>query len=131
MARRRNPSPADYLRALQDTMREVPGSLEALASAAVGIREAHQMYRETHWGRRGVSPAMLSSVANPHTGVVELGSLVEIAYLTEKGRDKQPTVYQHKFSRPFPILGYAADGSGLVIARARSEYDITARGIEG
>ncbi len=119
------------LQAVADTINGVPGALAAIGEFADGLKLGHERYKATHWNRAGVSPAMLSSVASPFDGVVELGQLAEIGYLTQKGRDHELVLYQHKFSKPFPILGEAVDGSGLVIVRGHSAYSITSRGIEG
>jgi hypothetical protein len=92
---------------------------------------------------------------DPRTGVTVMGRLSSISYLTEKGGDGELTEYQHAFgpgarteqcsecgshvrvgsvdAKKLPELGYTFDEhpSGLVVARARSAYKVTSRGIEG
>jgi hypothetical protein len=93
---------------------------------------------------------------DPRTGVTVMGRLSSISYLTDKGEGEGGiTEYQHCFGRgarteqcsecgshvrvgavnakQLPELGYTFDEhpSGLVVARAKSAYKVTARGIEG
>lgn len=91
---------------------------------------------------------------DPRTGVAVMGRLSSISYLTDKG-DGELTEYQHHFgprardeecpecgnhvrvgavdAKRLPELGYTFDEhpSGLVVARAKSAYKVTQRGIEG
>jgi hypothetical protein len=91
---------------------------------------------------------------DPRTGVTVMGRLSAISYLTDKGEGGL-TEYQHHFGpraateecpecgnqvrkgavdpKRLPELGYTFDEhpSGLVVARARSAYKVTSRGIEG
>jgi hypothetical protein len=65
---------------------------------------------------------------DPRAGeLVALGHLPEIAYLTTKGGDRGPTLYEHKFHRPWPILAF--NGTGLVICGGG--YRVGVRGIIG
>jgi hypothetical protein len=59
--------------------------------------------------------------------LVELGRLVSLVYLTEKGGDDGPTEYEHDFSSPLPVLAFHS--GGLVICGGR--YRVGVRGIHG
>lgn len=107
-------------------------------------------YEESHWGKRAPNGTWPASVPDPRGGVVELGRLVAVEYLTIKGkRARQPAVWRHVFGpderephedgfdeNALPSLAYTSESpSGLVIVRFgkgfRSEYDVSSRGIEG
>lgn len=128
-----------------------------------GVSLAHgaaDLYERLHWGRRGQNPTLVSSVPDPSQGVVELGRLAEIAYLTRKGHDRQVYAYTHRFGRAakdpphlesgrcphcghgldvgrfgdvatLPILGVTTRDHGLVIVRDASRYTVRGPGIIG
>lgn len=90
-----------------------------------------QAYRRTHWGERGTTPSKASRVPSIKAGeLVELGQLVSVVYLTQKGGDGELVEYEHEFGKRgkgLPILAF--NRSGLFIAGG--SYTITTRGIEG
>lgn len=142
------------MQAIQEVLDTVPGAIAQFARLADGIRQTgnvgRKAYRATHWGQDGGGRAAVGSIPNPAGGVIELGRLVEITYLTKKGRDRRPIAYQHRFGegaedptrgdpgawgdpKSCPILSFTYDEtpSGLVIVRADSDYTVTDHGIEG
>lgn len=128
-------SDAAKVRKLLKAINEVPGFLDQLSASVDALERlrshGQRLYRASHWGRGGVDRDKLASAPNAAGGVVELGRLYELSYLTKKGRDTHSIIYQHAFRSPFPILAYAIDGSGLVIVRDGSRYTVTSHGIEG
>lgn len=85
-------------------------------------------YRVVHWGKSGPVPERTLRAPDPRGGeLVELGELVEIAYRTTKWGDRGPTVYEHRFHRPLPVLVF--NDSGLFICGGK--YRVTMRGIVG
>ncbi len=103
-------------------------------------------YEKTHWGRKAPSGTHPADVPDPRGGIVEMGRLVAIEYLTLKGkRARVPAPYRHVFgpeelypgdegfdARELPILAFTEERpSGLVVVRDASDYTVTAHGIEG
>jgi len=66
---------------------------------------------------------------DPRVGeLVELGRLVSVVYLTEKGGDDGPTEYEHAFNaRRLPVLAFN-DGGLFILGGA---YRVGVRGIHG
>lgn len=99
-------------------------------------RELGRQYERTHGGHRGRLEDV-HSYPDASSGLIELGSLDAIAYWTRKGQRIERFVHDFGYREgdelvdAQPVLCFAADGSGLVIARGRSRYRITSRGIEG
>lgn len=128
----------DYQRAAQrwaSLLREVPGAVDSIDRLVSRIKNAEAQYSRGHAGR----PADFLGgvdVPNQGVGIVELGQLDSIAYWADKGKGVELFVHDFGYVRdvlahPQPILAYATDGSGLVIARGSSRYRVTSRGIEG
>jgi hypothetical protein len=94
-----------------------------------------RQFEETHGGR----PAEMEQdveVPNAGAGLVLLGELDAILYWADKGEGMERHVHdfaEHEGRKvgPLPLLCFASDGSGLVIARGDSRYTVTAHGIEG
>jgi hypothetical protein len=129
---------ARKVKTIQEVIDTVPGFLDQMASTAADLqrmsRRGRDQYEQAHWGRQGRDPEMIGSVPDASEGVVDLGRLTEVAYVTMKGREKRASEYHHRFRAPYPILAFATNGSGLVIVRAsngRSRYTVTPNGIEG
>ncbi len=89
---------------------------------------ARTRYRITHWGKAGGRDRVLLC-ANPlGAELVELGELVSLVYLTEKGGEGGPAEYEHEFSRGRrPVLAFHK--GGLVICGGG--YRVGIRGIHG
>ena len=123
--------PGDYKK-IVDAAKVVHGGLTGLLRLADEINSGHEQYVAKHWGqpadKRRVRQQPLPRVDE---GLVELGELVSLVYLTRKGRDGEGVEYEHEFEDTLPTLTFAPDGSGLVIVRGRSKYTVTNRGIEG
>ena len=86
-------------------------------------------YEEAHWGRtpHDVHKARVSEPGD-NSKLISLGAIHSIVYVTEKGFDRDPVEYEHKFkaSDP-PLLAYGdKDGNLYIIGGA---YYITSRGI--
>jgi hypothetical protein len=89
---------------------------------------AQGRYRLTHWGKAG--PVVVRGLVCPDPRaepLIELGRLVSLVYLTEKGGDSGPTEYEHAFKAPLPVLAFHS--GGLVICGGR--YRVGVRGIHG
>jgi len=90
---------------------------------------ARTRYRVTHWGEAG--PRAFRDLVCPDPGarpLVELGELVSVVYLTQKGGDNRPTEYEHAFNaRRRPVLAWHE--GGLVICGGG--YRVGVRGIHG
>lgn len=94
---------------------------------------SRRSYRELHWGQDGSRPSVRVEVPH-HRGLVILGTLAEIGYLTRKGGDKEPVLYEHEFSRrPPPLLAVNEDGELLIVTEkgAARRYTVNERGIVG
>ena len=117
-------------RKIADAIARIPGAKRALAEYVDRIRAAHAGYRKLHWGDGGRDGVKHATVPDVSGGVVVLGRLVEVAYLTRKD---EVAIYEHSFRAPYPVLCVAPDGSreGLVVVRDRSRYTVTRHGIEG
>jgi hypothetical protein len=123
----RNAGPAvvagrDLLVAGRDLQRSLRGS------------PAHQ-FAATHGGRPAETDERVD-VPNAGAGLVLLGELDAILYWADKGEGMERHVHDFAESEgrkvgPLPLLCFASDGSGLVIARGDSRYTVTAHGIEG
>lgn len=110
------------------------GSARTLGRALRGSPESQ--YAASHGG---IAPSFSEDVetANPGVGLVLLGELDAVMYWADKGNG--PERFVHDFGEregsrkvgPLPLLCFAQDGSGLVIARGSSPYVVTAHGIEG
>lgn len=90
---------------------------------------ARTRYRITHWGKAGPRAYRTLLCADPRGGeLVELGELVSLVYLTEKGGEGGPAEYEHEFSRARrPVLAFHQ--GGLVICGGG--YRVGVRGIHG
>jgi hypothetical protein len=129
------------LQKIHDAAKSVHGGLSGFLKLAEDIQNGHQAYREKHWGRDAPKREIRNQpLPNVTHGVIDLGELVSVVYLTEKGGDGELVEYEHYFSDGLPesrrdgtrpMLSFAPDGSGLVIVRGPSEYTVTNRGIEG
>jgi hypothetical protein len=113
--------------------RELVAASTALHRSLRGSAAAQ--YRATHGEIEPLGVEMVD-VADPAGGLVELGELDAVLYWADKGNG--PERFVHDFGDEhgrkvgaLPILCFARDGSGLVIARGRSLYRVTAHGIEG
>lgn len=119
-------------------LREAPTAVRPLRELVDQLREGAELYREMHDGVAGPKGRMrvrYTEVADPSAGIIDLGPLVAVVYATQKGerevRSRRFTDYVHDFDTPRPILAFAADGSGLVIARGNSRYSVRPEGIVG
>jgi hypothetical protein len=118
------------VRDAMDKAGDVPGLQEAIADAVEsmageGIR-ACRRYKRFHWGRDADGTALWRApLVRPHDVLVELGELVEVAYLTTK--DESAT-WVHPFEARRPVLASTPSGRLVVVG---GSYRITSRGIEG
>lgn len=127
-----------------DGMRKIAnGAKQALrvgAAVSDALESGEQAFAKTHGGRKpatrtgwaggkGVPPHIRTAAPNTNVALIEMGALTRIAYLADKGDGL--VEHFHDFEIPYPMLCYASDGSGLVIARGDSRYTITQHGIEG
>jgi len=115
----------------------------------LGVK-GEESYEETHWGKPAQHGTWPAAVPDPRGGVVELGRLVAIEYLTIKGkRARAPQLWRHVFGpderephedgfdeNALPSLAYTNESpSGLVVVRFgrgfRSDYTVEAGGIDG
>ncbi len=101
------------------------GSSAASMSAQRAVEEAVKDFRKVHWGQRGNHELRSLPAADPRILSVELGDLVAVIYRTKKGKDRLLTDYDHRFSKPYPVLSY--NPTGLVISGGK--YRVTERGI--
>jgi hypothetical protein len=129
----------------------VLGGLRDLAAAGTQLHRSLRgspasQYAATHGG---IEPRIedLADVPNSGVGLVVLGELDAVIYWADKGQG--PQRFCHDFAElpeqrgrkvgALPLLAFASDGSGLVIARGLtseprdtwSRYAVTAHGIEG
>lgn len=90
---------------------------------------ARARYRITHWGKGGHASTRELLCPDPRKGgLVELGQLLSLVYLTQKGGDDGPTEYEHDFNaRRLPVLAFNDDGLFIL----GGGYRIGARGIHG
>ncbi len=132
-------SPKDLAK-IASVAKHVHGGLPWILELAERIRGGEAEYEAKHWGRPGQGTAEDLPLPNVEKGLVQLGELVSLVYLTEKGRDRELVEYEHEFSDhrdadnrdgTRPLLCFAPDGSGLVIVRGPSRYTVSNRGIEG
>lgn len=144
----------DEIALIQEAVDSIPGAADQFYALAEGLLRGatvgRRAYKATHWGNQGRRGAEVGSIPDPSGGVIELGRLAEITYLTRKGRDRQTIAYCHRFGegavdpsgrdrgswgapQTMPVLSYTYDErpSGLVIVRSASEYTVTDDGIEG
>ena len=134
---------ADFLTAAEKFARNAAPALTAggeLVRAGSELRrglrgDPARLFAETHGGRPATSEE-LSEVPNTSSGLVILGELDAVLYWANKGGRMERHVHDFAEERgekvgPLPLLCFAADGSGLVIARGDSRYRVTAHGIEG
>lgn len=120
------------LRQVKELFQHLPDAADQVERVVQGIAGLHRQYKKTHWGDEGERSFYEAEVASTDGGLVELGELVRIDYETRKGKRRPVEIFFHVFdTEPRPRLAFAADGSGLVIVRAGSSYDVTAHGIEG
>ena len=122
----RNAGPAvvagrDLYAAGRDLKRSLSGSPE-------------RQFAATHGGRPSETSELVD-VPNASTGLVLLGELDAVLYWADKGAGMERHVHDFGESDgrkvgPLPLLCFAVDGSGLVIARGESRYTVTAHGIE-
>jgi len=94
-----------------------------------------RQFAATHGGR-APDVSELVDVPNASAGLVLLGELDAILYWADKGAGMERHVHdfadhEGKKVGALPLLCFAADGSGLVVARGDSRYTVTAHGIEG
>ena len=113
-----------------------PHLAELVVSLGEGAKRGEASYRETHWGDAGDEEPRLCAVPDVSGGLVVLGDLAEIGYVTLKGRGKHKDLWVHKFAGRLPKLCYtlargAKGRTDLVIVRADSVYTVTDRGIVG
>lgn len=123
--------------------RNVPGVIEQGAITARQLAKLRDDYVHKHWGDAGDVDIGASTTARTDSGLVMLGHLHKIEYLTLKGREDEPAIYSHVFGggrdlEPgdrLPILCLGPDEVGrrnaLVIVRGDSLYTVTDRGIVG
>ncbi len=123
------------LQLIVDTLAGAPDMLERVANfvqrstaASAKLREG---YRSAHWGNQGNRGPVNSVVPDTSQGVIVLGALCQISYLTAKGRGRPVEQFEHDFSAPYPWLCFPPGGDGLVIVQGESRYRVTDRGIEG
>lgn len=124
------------LRRLMALAESAPAVLEQALTTAErvhgSVTRGRDLYRRLHWGQAGTQAPRALSVPDVSDGVVVLGSLAAIHYLTAKGGSRIDQ-WEHEFDEPLPVLCVAPDGGrrGLVIARGDSRYTVTERGIVG
>lgn len=118
---------------IREAARHIHGGVGGLLELADKLNAGREQYEQKHWKAAStrMRRAKQDALPNVTEGLVEMGGLYAITYLTRKGRDKRAEPYEHLFKRPLPLLCFAPDGSGLVIVRDESEYTVTNRGIEG
>lgn len=109
---------------------DVPGLQEAISDAVSRMvrqgRTAARQYEAFHWGRQPDGTAVdLAPLVRPGDVLVELGELLEVAYVTVK--DERAT-WVHPFAPDRPVLASTESGRLVVVG---GSYRITARGIEG
>lgn len=90
---------------------------------------AKDLYRLTHWGKGGSASQRIATCPDPRRGgLVELGQLVSLVYLTEKGGDDGPTEYEHAFAaRRRPVLAFSTEGLFI----CGGAYRVGVKGIHG
>ena len=106
---------------------------ETLARSLRGTPAAQ--YRAAHGGEEPAGVELVD-IPDASSGLVELGELDAVLYWADKGDG--PERFVHDFGdehgrkvRALPLLCFARNGSGLVIARGASRYRVTSHGIEG
>lgn len=105
-----------------------PEGLALLGRVAHDYATSRARYRAEHWG---LDPARTDlATVRPAGQLASLGALAWVGYVTEKAGDDGPTLYEHDFATPLPLL-CSTESHDLVILRGRSTYTITTHGIEG
>lgn len=106
-------------------------SVDGLRRLVESLERASRSYTKTHWGRAPREVVMVDA-AEPSGSLAlpALGKLVSVVYETRKGRDREPTQYEHEFRRPLPLLLYAPHQRGRLII-AGGSYRTDERGIVG
>jgi hypothetical protein len=121
--------------------RQIGPAFERAHAAVKSLVESdapgRKAYEKTHWGDRGEGRTFEVDAPDPRTGLTAMGELIAIEYRTKKGtKGSKRDIYRHVFEggvgyRPILSFTYDERPSGLVIVRGRSDYDVTAHGIEG
>jgi hypothetical protein len=102
--------------------------LDAIKTRPTTKAEATKAYIETHGDFDHGKPDRMLRVAEPHEQrFVEMGPLYAVTY--EADKEGKVELWEHKFSRPKPILAFSPRSGLLVIAGGK--YTVTKRGIEG
>lgn len=90
------------------------------------MRREVPSYEAFHWGDKGPWSRKNLWVPDPKSGPITLiGELVDVTYLTTKGRTLAE--WNHRFERRRPYLGYCKEGL-LILS---GDYEISTRGIVG
>lgn len=83
-------------------------------------------YKAFHWGDPGEWSHKRLFVPSPHASkIILIGELVDVTYLTRKGRETAE--WNHRFERKRPLLAYNTDGLLIV----GGNYRVETRGIVG
>lgn len=141
----RFPIDEETQRTIAWALRNAPSIAREIKGVVGRARELHESYKRLHWGDDGADTGVPfvgeSTAADLGKGVVVLGELHAIEYLTFKGREQEASIYRHVFGNGgdlepgehLPILAVGPEGrrKGLVIVRGPSRYDVTTRGIVG
>jgi hypothetical protein len=110
-----------------------PASLTIIEADRVRVgNPTPPSYKGTHWGIASTKSTTLDVPdprANRAKGLIQLGVLVSIVYLTEKGGDGELVEYEHKFDATHPRLAYGSKDGKLYIAGG--SYRVESRGIVG
>lgn len=111
---------AERNRASRAARRRNPGSADARALAE---------YKRTHWGKTGDGRVSQGVAGNPaHGTLTKMGTLVEVAYETEKGGDHGLVEYEHAFEGQRPTLAYNEKGRLIIVD---GTYTVKTGGIVG
>jgi hypothetical protein len=93
--------------------------------------QAHEHYRELHWGDGGTGNMQVFDVPDTKRPLAVLGRLEKCAYITRKGEGRPVEAFDHAFRHPVFLL---VDANGdLVIGTipGKRRYIVTKAGIVG
>ena len=93
------------------------------------IAKARRDYRVAHFGLGGTRRTVTAVIPSGRVFSILGEKLTRIAYVTPRFGDGGEQEYEHEFKAPYPMLVF--NRMGLAIARCRSRYRITMRGIVG
>ncbi len=127
----------DLLAGLLDRVGATPGAMRELVDMAEKsarvIAAGADEYRASHWGKSGTGGAERLNVVDPRSAeaTVVLGELVEVAYETQKGKERAPSIYVHPFEGTRPLLCYVPGMKARGLLIAGGSYRVEHRGIVG